>query len=96
MWSGLTSSNVRFRLSAPRLFHAGLTVEQLSEVGGSKHLKLRLRHGRHSFNCIFFSMNRQRSAISEGDSVEIAFSPQINEYRGYRSVQLSLVGHPPR
>ena len=40
-------------------------------------------------------MNRQRSAISEGDSVEIAFSPQINEYRGFRSVQLSLVDIRP-
>ena len=79
----------------PVFFMRGLTVEQLSEVGGSKHLKLRLRHGRHSFNCIFFSMNRQRSAISEGDSVEIAFSPQINEYRGYRSLQLSLVDIRP-
>jgi single-stranded-DNA-specific exonuclease len=79
----------------PLFFLRGVTVEQLSEVGGSKHLKLRLRHGRYAFNGIFFSMNRQRSAISEGDSVEIAFSPQINEYRGYRSVQLCLTDIRP-
>ena len=79
----------------PVFFLRALTVEQLTEVGGSKHLKLKLRHGRHHFNGIFFSMNRQRSAISEGDSVEIAFSPQINEYRGFRSVQLSLVDIRP-
>lgn len=72
-----------------------LRIEQLSEVGGSKHLKLRFRRGSHVFNAIFFSMNAMRSAVCEGDIVEIAFTPQINEYRGIRSVQLNLIDIRP-
>ncbi len=79
----------------PIFFMSGLRVEQLSEVGGCKHLKLRLRRGRYLFNAIFFSMTQHRAAIAEGDTVELAFSPQINEFRGIRSLQLNLVDIRP-
>jgi single-stranded-DNA-specific exonuclease len=72
-----------------------MQIEQLTEVGGSKHLKLRLRRGRQTFHAIFFSMNAVRSAVCEGDVVEVAFTPQINEYRGMRSVQLNLIDIRP-
>lgn len=65
------------------------------EVGGSKHLKLRLRRGSQVFSAIFFSMNSLRSGVCEGDTVEIAFTPQINEFRGVRSVQLNLIDIRP-
>ena len=72
-----------------------LRVEQLTEVGAGRHLKLRLRRGNHVFGAIFFSMTAVRSAICEGDTVEVAFTPQINEYRGTRSVQLNLIDIRP-
>lgn len=73
----------------------GVTVEQLSEVGGGKHLRLRLRQADHSFFGIFFSVNELRSGISEGDTVELAFCPQVNEFRGVRSVQLNITDIRP-
>ncbi len=79
----------------PVFYLDGLRIEQLSEVGGNKHLKLRLRRGNQCFNAIFFSMNALRSAVCEGDTVEVAFTPQINEYRGMRSVQLNLIDIRP-
>ena len=44
---------------------------------------------------IFFSTNAQRAAVAQGDVVDIAFTPQINEYRSVRSVQLNLVDIRP-
>ena len=73
----------------------GVTVEQLSEVGGGKHLRLRLlKRGVH-LNAIFFSATILKSGVTAGDQVELAFTPQINEYRGTCSVQLNLVDLRP-
>ncbi len=79
----------------PVLCMRGLTIQDLSEVGGGKHLRLRLSRGRDSFQAIFFSSTAQRAAVGVGDLVEIAFTPQINEFRGIRSVQLNLVDIRP-
>ena len=70
-------------------------VEQLSEVGGGKHLRMRLcKQGAH-LGAIFFSTSLLKAGISVGDLVEIAFTPQINQYRGTCSVQLTLVDIRP-
>lgn len=75
-----------------------LLVEQLSEVGGGKHLRLRLRYGKkpsESLAGIFFSSNALQTGVSVGDRVDVAFGPQINEYRDLRTVQLNLVDVRP-
>ncbi len=79
----------------PVFFMDGLRVEQLSEVGGGKHLRLTLSRDGHSFSAIFFSATALRSGIGPGDRVEVAFTPQINEFRGVRSVQLNLADIRP-
>ena len=79
----------------PVFFMDGMMVDQLSEVGGGKHLRLRLSRDGHSFGAIFFSTTAIRSGITLGDRVEVAFTPQINEFRGNRSVQLNLVDIRP-
>lgn len=68
----------------------GCTVTALSEVGGGKHLKLKLQAGGRSFDAIFFSVSAADADIGPGDRVDVAFSPQINEYRGWRSVQFQV------
>ena len=79
----------------PVLYLEGMQVDQLSEVGGGKHLRLRLSRDGHSLGGIFFSTTTLRVGIAPGDRVEVAFTPQINEYRGMRSVQLNLVDIRP-
>ncbi len=54
-----------------------------------------LSKGTHTWGAIFFSTNAQRAAVAQGDVVDIAFTPQINEYRSVRSVQLNLVDIRP-
>ncbi len=79
----------------PVLCMSGMTVSDLSEIGGGKHLRLRLTRGRHSFQAIFFSSTARRAGVSKGDVVDVAFTPQINEFRSSRSVQLNLVDIRP-
>lgn len=67
-------------------------IIQLTEVGGGKHLRLSLRcPGGELLPAIFFSQTALRTGIGQGDSVDVAFTPQINEFRGSRTVQLNVV-----
>ena len=86
-----------FGASCPRplLYLDDMLVEQMMEVGGGKHLKLRLSRDGRQLGCIFFSTTACKAAIAVGDTVEVAFTPQINEYRGMRSVQLNVTDIRP-
>ena len=66
------------------------TVTACSAVGGGRHLKLRLRCGRRVLDGIFFSAANAGADLAQGDRVDVAFTPQINEFRGNRSVQLHV------
>ena len=66
-------------------------VTQITEVGGGKHLRLYVSSGGRQLAAIFFSQTALQAGISPGDSVDLAFTPQINEFRGQRTVQLNVV-----
>ena len=67
---------------------SGVLLEAADQVGGGRHLKLRVRLGRSRFDGIFFSRSARDLGVSAGDLVDIAFTPQINDFRGHCSVQL--------
>ena len=79
----------------PVLVMENLTVERLSQVGNGRHLRLRLQSKNHGFNGIFFSTTAQAASIEVGDLVDVAFIPQINEFRGERSVQMNVLDIRP-
>lgn len=70
-------------------------ITQLSEVGGGKHLRLTVQSGGCLLPAIFFSQTALQAGIDLGDTVDLAFTPQINEFRGNRSVQLNVVDVRP-
>ena len=65
-------------------------VVSCADVGGGRHLKMRLRRDGHTFDAIFFSANTAGTGVSPGDRVDLVFTPQINEYRSRRELQLQL------
>ncbi len=79
----------------PTLVMEQMTIERLGTVGNGRHTRLRLRSGPYAFNGIFFSSTPESASICQGDFVDVAFSPQINEYRGERSVQLHILDIRP-
>ncbi len=62
----------------------------LTQVGGGKHIKLKLAAGGKNLDAIFFSASAEELGITSVDRVDVCFYPQINEFRGWRSVQLLL------
>ena len=79
----------------PVLMMRKLTVERISLVGGGRHMRLRLRSGRIAVNAIYFSATPETASIQSGDLVDVAFVPQINEFRGERSVQMNVLDIRP-
>lgn len=79
----------------PQFCMRGLTVTAMSQVGGGRHLKLRLRkHGRQ-LDAIFFSVEPGETGFRTGDRIDAAFALQINEFRGSRTVQLLMTDLQP-
>ena len=79
----------------PVLLMKGLTIERITMVGGGRHMRLRLRAGRASINAIYFSVTPEAVSVQTGDLVDVAFTPQINEYRGERTVQMNVLDIRP-
>ena len=71
------------------------TIDRISLVGNGRHTRLRLRCGRFVLNGIWFSTTPEAAAIEPGDLVDVAFQPQVNEFRGERSVQLNVLDIRP-
>ena len=79
----------------PVLMMKNLTIDRISMVGGGRHMRLRLRSGRQLLAAIYFSVSGESTSVQIGDVVDIAFTPQINEYRGERSVQMNVLDIRP-
>ncbi len=79
----------------PVLMMERLQVERLTMVGSGRHMRLRLRQGRHTVNAIYFSCGTESGSLTVGDLVDIAFAPHINEYRNERSIQLNILDIRP-
>lgn len=76
----------------PLMCITGALLENLIPIGGGKHLRIRLRRGGVSYDCVYFAHGPEDLGLSVGDRVDVAFSPQINRYRDQNTVQLLISG----
>ncbi|MEG1857620.1 MAG: single-stranded-DNA-specific exonuclease RecJ [Pseudoflavonifractor sp.] len=74
---------------------SGCAITSMSDVGGGRHLKLKVTSHGKSFDAIFFSTTAADSGLMPGDRADLAFYPQINDYRGWRTVQLQVTDLRP-
>ena len=79
----------------PVLMMKNLTIERIHMVGGGRHMRLKLRSGHHSLGAIYFSVGDQAAGLQQGDLVDVAFTPQINDFRGEKSVQMNILDIRP-
>ena len=74
----------------PVLLLRSAAVVSCCDVGGGRHLKMRLRRDGTLLDAIFFSANAAACDVAAGERLDLAFTPQINEFRGERAVQLQI------
>ncbi|MDO4815685.1 MAG: single-stranded-DNA-specific exonuclease RecJ [Bacillota bacterium] len=75
----------------PVLCICGARLEKLTVIGGGRHLRMSISYRGQCFECVYFSRTEAELGAREGDTVDIAFTPQINEYRFRSNVQLQLI-----
>ena len=74
----------------PMLCIRSARLDKITPIGGGKHLRLSLSFRGADFECVFFSHSEAELGLSVGDRVDVAFTPQINEFRLRRNVQLQI------
>lgn len=64
--------------------------------GGERHLAFRVRQERRELRAIAFGMgDRVPELMADGGKVCLVFTPKINEWQGYRSVELEVRDFQP-
>jgi len=75
----------------PNLCITEAELSYAAAIGEGKHSRLRFEKWGRSLDGIYFSMAPGELGVSEGMTVDVAFEPQINDYRGRKSVQLNVL-----
>ena len=68
----------------------GVTVTSITPVGKGRHTRLKVARDGCSFDAILFSFPPESTGLQPGCRAELAFYPQINQFRGNCTVQLTL------
>lgn len=74
----------------PTFLLEGVRVVSCMSVGCGKHTRLQIEKNGIVMDAIFFSASMQECGLQAGQRLDAAFYPQINEYRGLRTVQLLM------
>ena len=66
----------------------GVHVLECTPISGGKHTRLAVGNGNARFTAMCFSRTQAQMDLFVGDTVDLLFNLDINEYNGRRSVQL--------
>ena len=72
----------------PVFCFSDVLLESAETVGNGRHMRMRLRVGQTPLEGIFFGHTAQELGVHAGERVDVAFTPQINDFRGHVSVQI--------
>lgn len=76
---------------APLLYSSGMEVMAVRQVGReSNHLKLTVSAGRMAFDAIGFGLGHEASWVKRGMLIDLAHTPELNEFNGNVGLQLRL------
>lgn len=78
----------------PRFMASGLKAEGARLIGSGeskKHLDFRVRQGETTMRCVAWNMSdRMEELLSADGDCCLAFTPKINEWNGYRKIELQV------
>ncbi len=67
-----------------------IKIHKISTMSENKHLRMTLLKDGKFLDAVGFGMGDYYNYLKEGDFVEVAFGLDINDYKGYKNVQLIL------
>ena len=72
----------------PSFVMSSLSVNEISSVSDGKHTRLSLGSGKAAFTAMCFSSSPESLGLYIGDTVDVLFNVDVNEWGGRKSVQL--------
>ena len=75
----------------PNLCIRNALLTAVYSIGAGKHTRFKIEKSGKILDCIYFSMPSEKLEVCEGMLIDVAFDPQINEFRGHTSVQLHVL-----
>lgn len=75
----------------PHLCIYAAILSSVTPVASGKHTKLRIIKTGKTFDCICFGRSAEELDVTVDSLVDVAFAPVVNEYRGWRNVQLHII-----
>ena len=83
----------------PKFLAAGLKVEAARLIGTGevqRHMDFRARQGETTIRCVAWGMaDRMEELMSAGGDCCLAFTPKVNEWRGYKNIELQVIDLKP-
>ena len=76
--------------ASPQFVLKNATVRRVSFIGGGKHTKLTVEKDGAIHTAMYFGIGEGELPCREGDSVDLLFNVDVNDYRNVRTVQLIL------
>jgi len=74
----------------PLMCMCDVTLENLTSIGNGKHLRMTVVKNKTRFDCVYFSHSFDSVDVRDGMTVDICFTPQINDFHAHRNVQLLI------
>jgi single-stranded-DNA-specific exonuclease len=74
----------------PQLVLRNAEIVKLIPIGGGKHTKLLIAKDGIALNAVYFGVQPTKLPLLEGNSVDVVFNLDINEYQNVKSVQLII------
>ena len=74
----------------------GVTVTAIAPVGKGRHSRMKVTRDGCSFDAILFSYAPEATGLHPGSRTDLAFYPQINQFRGSRTIQLLVTDWKPQ
>ncbi len=74
----------------PSFLLSDVTLRKIIPISGGKHLKLVIEREGIVFYAMYFNTTPSEFCYAEGDCIDLVFTPDINEYRNLRSLQLMV------
>lgn len=72
----------------PQFVLRNAEIMKLIPIGGGKHTKLIIAKDGISLNAVYFGVQANKLPLLEGNSIDLVFNIDINEYQNVKSVQL--------
>jgi len=72
----------------PVFVYRGALIDDMALVGGGKHTRINLKIGGHNVCAMYFRQTISDMDIYPGDTVDVIFTLDVNEFQNQRTVQM--------